>query len=428
MESILTSGGDVPSQASHEETWQQIAPMLDGAMEQLGQKDHDAVVLRFFENKNFAEVGAALGASEDAAKMRVNRAVQKLRKFFTKRGVALSGAAITGAISANSVQAAPIGLSAKILAASLAITPAIGITMITKILITGLTTTAITVGIYAVHLQNQIGLLQEQQASFGQQIAQLSIERNDATNQLAALRQENTQAQANELELLRLRNEVTQLRNGQNVLPQSSPLKTNSPPRSAAVSILVETKFVLFPADDVQALGLRWTTDTEGNRVSLLTDQQFKTLTEAMQGASDVSVVSTPRVVANNGQQAVIGVTRAHALFFPDGTNEMPRVTYTNIGTVLDVRPFYSTNTSIFTMSYSAKLNVMSGDPSQPDIQTIEATNRMDLSPGQTAVMEMKIPSGAWMPDETNSPAGLRSLLLFATPQVVDSRDFNKAP
>ena len=70
-----------------EETWNQIAPMLDGAMERLGQKDHDALVLRFFENKTFAEVGATLGASEDAAKMRVNRALEKLRKFFTKRGV-----------------------------------------------------------------------------------------------------------------------------------------------------------------------------------------------------------------------------------------------------------------------------------------------------------------------------------------------------
>ena len=61
--------------------WPQIAPLLDGAMEQLGQKDHDAVVLRFFEGKNFKEVGAALGATEDAAKMRVNRALEKLRKF-----------------------------------------------------------------------------------------------------------------------------------------------------------------------------------------------------------------------------------------------------------------------------------------------------------------------------------------------------------
>ena len=103
-----------------EETWNQIAPLLDGAMDQLGQKDHDALVLRFFENKNFAEVGAALGASEDAAKMRVNRALEKLRKFFTKRGVSSTTAIIAGTISANSVQAAPVALAKSVTAVAIA--------------------------------------------------------------------------------------------------------------------------------------------------------------------------------------------------------------------------------------------------------------------------------------------------------------------
>jgi len=93
------------------EAWNQIAPLLDAALEKLGQKDHDAVVLRFFENKNFAEVGAALGASEDAAKMRVGRALEKLRKFFTKRGVDSTAEAIAENISANSIQAAPMALA-----------------------------------------------------------------------------------------------------------------------------------------------------------------------------------------------------------------------------------------------------------------------------------------------------------------------------
>src|ERR1039458_299390 len=98
------------------EVWPQIAPLLDAAMERLGEKDRHAVVLRYFENKNLREVGAALGASEDAAKMRVNRALEKLRKFFTKRGVTLSGTAIAGAVSANSVQAAPVDLVATVTA------------------------------------------------------------------------------------------------------------------------------------------------------------------------------------------------------------------------------------------------------------------------------------------------------------------------
>ena len=104
----------------HEETWNQIAPLLDGALEKLGQKDHDALVLRFFENKNFAEVGAALGASEDAAKMRVNRALEKLRKFFTKRGVSSTTAIIAGTISANFVQAAPVALAKAVTAVAVA--------------------------------------------------------------------------------------------------------------------------------------------------------------------------------------------------------------------------------------------------------------------------------------------------------------------
>ena len=56
-------------------------------------------------------MGAALGIGEDTARMRVKRAVEKLRKFFAKRGVVLSTAAIAGAVSAGSVQAAPAGLA-----------------------------------------------------------------------------------------------------------------------------------------------------------------------------------------------------------------------------------------------------------------------------------------------------------------------------
>ena len=92
-------------------TWPQIAPLLDAAMDRLGKKDREALVLRYFENKNLREVGVGLGASEAAAKMRVNRALEKLREVFTERGVTFSGGAIGAAVSANSVHAAPAGLA-----------------------------------------------------------------------------------------------------------------------------------------------------------------------------------------------------------------------------------------------------------------------------------------------------------------------------
>ena len=88
--------------------------LLEDAMARLGAKDRDAVVLRFFDNKNLREVGAAIGASEDAAKMRVNRALEKLRIFFMKRGLTFSAGIIATAVSANSVHAAPMGLAATI--------------------------------------------------------------------------------------------------------------------------------------------------------------------------------------------------------------------------------------------------------------------------------------------------------------------------
>jgi len=120
MQNILTGGSNASSPQIQEEAWNQITLLLDTAMEKLGKKDHDALVLRFFENKNFTQVGAALGASEDAAKMRVNRALEKLRKFFTKRGVSSTTAIIAGTISANSVQAAPVALAKSVTAVAIA--------------------------------------------------------------------------------------------------------------------------------------------------------------------------------------------------------------------------------------------------------------------------------------------------------------------
>jgi RNA polymerase sigma factor (sigma-70 family) len=101
-----------------DETWKQIAPVLEAALDKLNARDRDAVLLRFFENKTLAEVGAALGVSEDGARVRVNRALDKLRKLFTQRGVDSTADAITGAISANSIQIAPATLATAVTAAA----------------------------------------------------------------------------------------------------------------------------------------------------------------------------------------------------------------------------------------------------------------------------------------------------------------------
>jgi uncharacterized protein (TIGR03435 family) len=102
------------------DAWMQIAPLLDAAMAGLNETDRHAVVLRFFDGKSLREVGAALGANEEAAKKRVSRALEKLRSFFAMRGVSSTTAIIASAISANSVQAAPVALAKSVTAVALA--------------------------------------------------------------------------------------------------------------------------------------------------------------------------------------------------------------------------------------------------------------------------------------------------------------------
>jgi RNA polymerase sigma factor (sigma-70 family) len=104
---------------SQPDVWMQIAPMLDVAMEHLGERDRNAVLLRFFQSKSFKEVGSALGANEDTAQKRVERALSKLRNFFARRGIALSEVTLTGVLSTHSAQAAPVGLAKSVSAAVL---------------------------------------------------------------------------------------------------------------------------------------------------------------------------------------------------------------------------------------------------------------------------------------------------------------------
>ena len=113
MQSTLQESADAS-------TWNQLAPLLDEAMARLGKKDRDAVLLRFFKNKNLREIAAALKVNETAAQKRVHRAVEKLRAFFTKRGIIFPAAVLTAAISANSVQAAPVALAKAVTAIAVA--------------------------------------------------------------------------------------------------------------------------------------------------------------------------------------------------------------------------------------------------------------------------------------------------------------------
>jgi RNA polymerase sigma factor (sigma-70 family) len=242
MEQLLTNSESAAD-------WEQIRPLLDEAMDTLNDDDRDALLLRFFKNKNLREVGEQLKISDDAAQKRVSRAVEKLREFFTKRKITMGASGLTILISANAVQSAPLGLAAKIFMFALAgktiststviaATKTIAMTTLQKTLVVAALTAAIGTGIYQAHqvsqLREQVQNLQQSQLPLNEQLAQLQHERDNATNQLAGLLAENAQlkSNSNEDELLKLRGEVTQLK--------TAKTQRENDPTDAAVRALMD--------------------------------------------------------------------------------------------------------------------------------------------------------------------------------------------
>ncbi len=103
-----------------EAVWDQISPYLNDALDRLPKLDREVVLIRYFGNKSHREVAQALGLTEDTAKKRLSRALERLRAIFARRGVAVPSMLLVAAFSACGAQAAPVGLSSSIAAAALA--------------------------------------------------------------------------------------------------------------------------------------------------------------------------------------------------------------------------------------------------------------------------------------------------------------------
>lgn len=98
----------------------EVEPILDEAITQLGAEDRTAILLRFFEERDFKSIGVALGSNEDAARMRVGRALDKLHSILKRRGSTLSAAALGTVLATGAVKAAPAGLANSVAGTALA--------------------------------------------------------------------------------------------------------------------------------------------------------------------------------------------------------------------------------------------------------------------------------------------------------------------
>lgn len=118
-ERIAMEINDANESSPPESHWQQLASVLDDALNHLGAQDRDAIVLRYLQSRDLRSIGLTIGTSEDAAQKRISRALEKLRRFLTHRGITLSGASLATDLDAGAKPPVPHGLAASISAAAL---------------------------------------------------------------------------------------------------------------------------------------------------------------------------------------------------------------------------------------------------------------------------------------------------------------------
>ncbi|MEN9402094.1 MAG: hypothetical protein RL091_797 [Verrucomicrobiota bacterium] len=99
---------------------ERLRPLLDDALVALKPDEREAIVLRFFSGRSFSEIGSALAVSEEAARKRVDRALEKLHAGLLRRGVTSTVAALGGALTASAVAPVPAGLAVQVAGAALA--------------------------------------------------------------------------------------------------------------------------------------------------------------------------------------------------------------------------------------------------------------------------------------------------------------------
>jgi len=218
-----------PEPALEAAIWHDLQPVLDAALQELSDRDREAILLRFFRHASLAQVGAAIGASENAARMRVDRALDKLRAVLEKRGIRCASSVLGAALAANAVTLAPAGLAAALTGpavaaglagaggaigvAGLGLAPLLGFMTSAKIKIglAGLAAAAAGAGYLITTQQARLGDAEAALRASQARIAALRAEPSPPPAPLAATA-DAASFRSQQSELLKLRDEVTRLR------------------------------------------------------------------------------------------------------------------------------------------------------------------------------------------------------------------------
>lgn len=267
-----------------------VAPILDDAINQLGAEDRTAILLRFFEQHDFKSVGEALGSNEEAARKRVDRALDKLESLLKRRGVAFSAAALASALSAQAVTAAPAGLAITI--SSVALTSATAGGGATLTILNIMSMTKLKVGIITVAVAAGVTIPVVMQQQTKTQLAEANEALRQKTEQLAELTAENERlaglvakttttstatpsANPPSRELLKLRSEVGRLSAAER---EAAAARTN---QESALSGITADPVMRKTIRDQQKMGLGMIYKEFGTRAGLSAEMGEK-LTELL--------------------------------------------------------------------------------------------------------------------------------------------------
>lgn len=221
-----------PSDSLDSLDWERVRPVLDEALGELNEQDREAILLRYLEGRDFAQVGARLALSDNAARMRTDRAVDKLRGLLARRGVRSSAAALSLALANQAIVAAPAGLATTVTGAALAgagTTATLTFMSLTKLQLSFASAVVVTgAGIYAVQEHDNAALRDELAALQSAPAVTATPHRTDPTP--SPVSEPLANLQVSDEELVRLRDEALalqqQLQTAAQPKPQAASRKT----------------------------------------------------------------------------------------------------------------------------------------------------------------------------------------------------------
>lgn len=237
---------DFTNTPDHSADLAQLRPLLDDALVTLDEDEREAIVLRFFQRQTFAQIGEALRVTEEAARKRVDRSLDKLHALLGRRGITSSVAALGVTLTAAGVSATPDSLVAQVTTAAIAQAAAEG----AAVTATGVATSLIPVAAAAAVMLGAVVLLTQRHAneSLAAEIAQLARQ-NEA---IPTLRTGNE----------RMVSAIAQAETRAKAAAVAVPTAIRAPRATPPVSIFT-------PADNLVTITPQGTIDWEGQGITL---------------------------------------------------------------------------------------------------------------------------------------------------------------